>query len=453
MGASTKKNEIDMTTGSIITKQIKFIIPLMFTGVLQLLYNAVDVIVVGRYAGTTALSAVGSTGALTNLIINIFIGLSIGVSVTTATYYGRKDDVNVQKTVHTGIALAIIGGIFLVVFGYIACPYLLEWMSTPDDVIVQATTYMRIIFVGMPFNLVYNFSAAILRAIGDTKRPLQYLGFSGIVNVVLNLVFVINFKMDVAGVALATIISQAISVILILRCLLNQEGSLQLTMNKIKIHKAQALQIIRIGLPAGIQSSCFSLSNVVIQSSVNGFGSIVMAGNAASASLEGFMHAATTSVTQSAITFSGQNRGAKNYDRIRKNLICGSLLVFAVAMIFSRTFLLFDNQFIGLYTTDTAAIAIGIKRLSVCATFYFFFGLMDVTSGMLRGLGKSMGPMIISLMGICGFRMIWIFTVFAQSPTLDTLYLSYPISWISTWLVLLCYYFVTIKNINKNTFD
>lgn len=447
MEVKQKNNEIDMTKGSIIFKQIRFILPLMFTGMLQLLYNAVDVIVVGRYAGTTALSAVGSTGALTNLIINVFIGLSVGISVVTATYFGKKDNEGVHKTIHTGITLAIIGGLFFAVFGYFISPVLLVMMSSPLDIIDLSSLYMRIIFIGMPFNLVYNFSAAILRAVGDTRRPLQYLGFSGIINVVLNLIFVINFNMSVAGVAFATIIAQAISMFLIIRCLLKSEGALKLSFDKLKIHKEQALKIIKIGIPAGIQSSCFSLSNVLIQSSINGFGSIVMAGNAAAANIEGFVYTACNSVVQSTITFVGQNKGANKPERIKKNFYYGSALVFVVGFTMSSLVVLFSTQLVGLYTSDSAAIAVGIKKLTMCTSIYFFFGLMDLTAGMLRGLGKSIGPMVITLLGICAFRIVWVMFVFSANPTLDVLYYSYPISWIATWIVLVIYYQIEKKKI------
>ncbi len=445
MGNLGKKNEIDMTTGSILGKQIRFIIPLLCTGMLQLLYNAVDVIVVGKFAGTTALSAVGSTGSLTNLMINVFIGLSVGINVVMAIYFGKKDEENTQKTVHTAISLAIIAGVMLAIFSFFAAPTLLKWMSTPDDVIDQAVLYMRIIFLGMPFNLVYNFSAAILRAVGDTQRPLRYLGISGIVNVVLNLIFVIVFHMDVAGVGLATIIAQGMSMVMITRYLSKSTGALKLSWRKLYVHKNQALQIIRIGVPSGIQSSCFSLSNVLLQSSINGFGAIAMAGNAASSSLEGFLYITTNTVQQSAITFVGQNKGAKQYDRVRKNLFYASGLVVTIAVAVSLVFRIFGTDLIGLYTSDAEAIAIGVQRLAMYSTWYFFFGLMDVTSGMLRGMGYSVGPMVISLLGICGFRIIWIFGVFAAFPSLQVLYYSYPISWCLTWSVLMIYYKVVTK--------
>lgn len=451
MNQSVKKNQIDMTTGSIMKKQIRFIIPLFFTGMLQLLYNAVDIIVVGKFAGTTALSAVGSTGSLTNLLINALIGLSVGTNVVMATYYGSKDDENIHKTIHTSLMIAIVSGLVLTVIGYVATPTLLVWMATPDDVIVQAITYMRIIFIGMTFNFIYNFCAAILRAIGDTKRPLWYLGVAGIINVILNIIFVVSFQMDVAGVALATIISQGISVILITRCLMKSEGALKLTWSKLHIYREQAIKIVRVGLPAGLQTTIFAFSNVLIQSSINSFGSIAMAGNAASASLEGFLFTGINCVQQSVITFAGQNRGAKQYDRVRKNLYCGSFLVIVIALVMSTTFRMFDAQLIGLYTSDQEAIAIGVERLTIFSMFYFTCGLMDTTTGFLRGVGRSLGPMIITVIGVCGFRLIWIFGVFAAFPSLEILYVSYPISWTMCWIVLLGYYLVvTRKGIDED---
>ncbi|MFI3212566.1 MAG: MATE family efflux transporter [Eubacteriales bacterium] len=441
-----KKNQIDMTTGSIVGKQVRFIIPLFFTGMLQLLYNAVDVIIVGRFAGTTALSAVGSTGSLTNLLINALIGLSVGTNVVMATYFGSKDEDSIQKTLHTSLLIAILAGLVLTIVGILVTPSLLVMMATPDDVIEQAIIYMRIIFLGMTFNLVYNFSAAILRATGDTKRPLRYLGIAGIINVILNLIFVVPLQMDVAGVALATIISQGISVCLIIRCLLNSEGSLKLQWSKLYIHKEQAIKIIKVGLPAGLQTTIFAFSNVLIQSSINSFGSVAMAGNAASASLEGFLYTGINCVQQSVITFAGQNKGAKQYDRIRKNLYCGYGIVVVIAVVMSTTFRIFGEQLIGLYTTDPEAIAIGINRLTIFCMIYFSCGLMDTTTGFLRGVGRSLGPMIITVIGVCGFRVIWIFGVFTQFRSLETLYVSYPISWSLCWIVLLVYYLRVTRN-------
>ncbi len=445
MQVNMKKNQIDMTTGSIIKKQIWFIIPLILTGQLQLLYNAIDVIVVGKFAGTTALSAVGSTSALINLLINVFMGLSVGSSVITALYFGSKDEENIHKTVHTAFSVAIIGGVFLLFLGILTTPTILRWMDTPEDVIDQAIMYLRIIFIGMPFNLIYNFGAGMLRAIGDTKRPLIFLSISGIVNVVLNLLFVVVFHMDVAGVAWATIIAQFVSVCFIIHCFMTNEGALKLYIRKIRIHKEQCLKMIKIGLPAGIQGSFFSLSNVLIQSSINGFGSVAMAGNTASANLEGFIFTAMNSVHQSAVTFAGQNVGAKEYKRVYKNLYCSFAMVVCIGVGMGAIFALFDNQLIGLYTNDPAAIEVGILRLRMFCGCYFLCGIMDVMTGHLRGTGHSMVPMLVTLVGVCAFRVFWIFCVFASWETLESLYFSYPISWILTFIALFIYYQFSVK--------
>lgn len=445
MQGTTKKNQIDMTTGSILKKQIWFIIPLVITGQLQLLYNAIDVIVVGKFAGTTALSAVGSTTALINLLLNVFIGLSVGSSVMTALYFGSKDEENMHKTLHTAIAVAIMGGLILIVAGVIGTPVILRWMGTPDDVIEQAILYLRIIFIGMPFNLLYNFGAGILRAVGDTKRPLIFLSISGVINVVLNLVFVVIFHMDVAGVALATIIAQGVSVIFVIRCFMNSEGALKLSISKIRIYPQTLIKMIKIGLPAGIQGSFFSLSNVLIQSSINSFGSLSMAGNTASANLEGFIYTGMNSVHQSALTFAGQNIGAKQYKRVKQNLYCSFGIVIAIAFGMGGIFALFDEQLIGLYTNDAAAIEIGLSRLRVFCICYALCGIMDVMTGHIRGTGHSMVPMFITLIGVCAFRVFWIFCIFAKWETLDSLYISYPVSWVLSFLALFTYYQLWVK--------
>lgn len=440
-----KKNQIDMTTGSILKKQVMFIIPLLFTGMLQLLYNAVDIIVVGRFAGTTALSAVGSTGALINLQINVFMGLSVGTSVITSLYFGAKDDENMHRTIHTSIALALGAGIFLTFLGFFVSPILLEWMGTPEDVIDQSILYMRIIFIGMPFNLLYNFSAAILRAVGDTKRPLIFLGVSGIVNVMLNLIFVIVFHLGVAGVGLATIIAQGISVILVTRCLMKSEGALKLTWRKVRIYKEQFIKIAKIGIPAGIQGSFFSVSNVIIQSSINSFGAIAMAGNAASSNLEGFIYIAMNCVHQSAVTFAGQNIGAGEYGRVRKNVYCSLGIVTAIGVGMCLVFMTFRTQLVGLYTNDAEAIAYGVARLTFISSCYFMCGWMDVLTGHIRGIGHSVIPMFITLIGVCLFRVVWVFGVFATRPTLEILYISYPVTWGLCVIALMTYYQLVVK--------
>ncbi len=445
MSSISKKNQIDMTTGSILSKQIIFIVPLVLTGMLQLLYNAMDVIVVGKFAGTTALSAVGSTSALINLQINVFMGLSIGTSVVTSLYFGAKDEENMQKTIHTSIAISILMGIVLLIMGLIVSPTLLRMMGTPHDVIDQSILYMRIIFLGMPFNLLYNFGASILRAVGDTRRPLIFLGVSGIVNVVLNLIFVVIFHLGVAGVAIATITAQAISVIMIMRCLMMSEGALQFSWSKLRIHKDQLIKIIKIGLPAGIQGSFFSVSNVIIQSSINSFGSIAMAGNAASTNLEGFIYVSMNCVHQAAVTFAGQNMGARKYDRVRKNLLCAFGIVTVIGVVMSLIFIFFRVELVSLYTNDAGAMEYGMERLTLICSCYFLCGWMDVLTGHVRGIGHSMVPMIITLICVCALRVVWVFAVFAAIPTLKVLYISYPVTWILCTVVLLLYYQVIVK--------
>ncbi len=439
------KNQIDMTRGFIVQKELLFVLPLILTAMLQLLYNAVDVIVVGKFAGTTALSAVGSTGPLINLLVNVFIGLSIGTSAVTAVYFGAKDEESIHKVVHTSIAVAIISGIFLIGLGICSTPILLKWMGTPDDVIDQSILYLRILFLGMPFNLIYNFSAAILRAVGDTKRPLIFLALSGMVNIILNLLFVIVFQMSVVGVATATIIAQATAALLITRCLANSQGGLRLEVAKIRIHKQQLLSMVRIGLPAGIQGSFFSVSNVIIQSSINQFGSVAMAGNAASSNLEGFIYSGMNCVHQAAVTFAAQNIGAKQYQRVRKNLYYCFGIVSVLGLIMCTIFGVFGEQLIGLYSNDAQAIAIGVDRLHFFCSCYVICGIMDVMTGHLRGIGQSVFPMIVTLCGVCLFRVVWVFGVFNQVPSLKVLYISYPISWTTSLVVLFVYYQIYAK--------
>ena len=440
-----EKNQIDMTKGSMIKKEILFVIPLILTAMLQLLYNAVDVIVVGKFAGTQALSAVGSTGPLINLLVNVFMGLSIGTSAITAVYFGAKDKENIHKVVHTSVGVAIISGIILLVVGIFATPTLLKWMGTPDDVIDQAILYLRIFFIGMPFNLLYNFCAAILRAVGDTKRPLVFLAISGVINVILNLILVIIFKLDVAGVAFATIISQAVSAILICRCLMKSEDDIRLEIRKIRIYKQHLLMITEIGLPAGVQGSFFSISNVLIQSSINQFGSVAMAGNAASSNLEGFIYAGMNCVHQVTITFAAQNLGAKQYKRVKKNLYCCFGIVTVIGVAMCMVFGLFGKYLIRCYTDDVQAIAVGIERLNFFCSCYFLCGIMDVITGHLRGVGHSVFPMIVTLCGVCLFRIVWVFTVFEHVHSLMILYISYPISWVMSFIILFLYYQLHVK--------
>ena len=435
--------EMDMTTGALLPKVLMFSVPLVITSLLQLLYNAADVIVVGRFAGAQSLAAVSSTGALINLLVNIFMGLSVGSSVVIARAYGAGDVREVHQGVHTSITVAGVAGIGVGILGFFASRPLLQLMGSPDDVIDLASLYMRIFFLGMPFNMLYNFGAAILRAVGDTRRPLYFLTFSGIVNVLLNLLLVIVFKMDVAGVAIATVISQVISAVLVLGCLLHSDGAIRLDPRELRIHREPLLHIVRVGLPAGLQGSLFSISNVLIQSSVNSFGSIAMAGNGAAANLEGFVYVAMNAIHQAALTFASQNLGARKLDRVRRNLWVCLATVTVIGLSMGLLMLLFGRPLLSLYNDDPDVILFGLKRMAYILPTYFFCGCMDVMVGQLRGIGYSIMPMIVSLTGACLLRVVWIYTIFAANPTLDTLYISYPISWALTFAVhLVCYLYV-----------
>lgn len=441
-----KSYEMDMCSGPILKKILIFSIPLMLSGVLQLLFNAADVIVVGRFAGSQSLAAVGSTTALINLLINIFIGLSVGANVVVARAYGGKRERDVSESVHTAIALSLVSGVLLIIMGLAFSRLLLEMMGTPDDVLDKAALYMRIYFAGMPVVMLYNFGSAILRAVGDTRRPLYYLSAAGVVNVLLNLFFVIYLHMDVAGVALATVISQAISAFLVLRALGQSEGGLKLELKKIKIYKNKMFQIFKIGLPAGMQGAIFSISNVLIQSSVNSFGSVAMAGNAASANIEGFVYNAMNAVYQTNLSFTSQNMGGKKYTRITKIMFTCLGTVTAVGMLLGFGAYAFGGELLRIYSTDQEVIQFGMLRMSIIATTYFACGWMDTMVGSLRGIGYSVLPMIVSLTGACGLRILWIFTIFAQHRTLASLYISYPVSWVITaGAHLICYFIITRK--------
>ena len=414
----------------------------MLSGILQLLFNAADTIVVGRFAGNEALAAVGSVGSLNNMIISLFIGLSVGANVLVARYTGSRNDRAVSDTVHTSVLLSLAGGVLLMIIGVALARPLLELMGSPEDVIDLAVLYVRIIFLGMPVQMLYNFCAAILRAVGDTQRPLYYLTIAGVVNVLLNLVFVILFHLSVAGVALATIISQAISALLVTRALLNMEGPTRLFLNRLRIHPGKLREIIRIGLPAGIQSSVFSLSNVVIQSSVNSFGSVVIAGNAASSNVGNFVYQAMNTFQQAITCFAGQNIGARKPRRIVSAMKVCMFWAVSFGLVLGMLSCVFGTQLLSLFSADPAVIAAGMERQIIVCAPYFLCGMMDVMTGALRGIGYSLLPMIVSILGACAFRLFWVFTVFAAYPTLPCLMLSYPVSWLLTFSVLLVIFLV-----------
>ena len=431
---ATTSRSADLTSGPMLQKIILFSVPLAASSILQLLFNAADVVVVGRFAGSTALAAVGSNGALINLLVNLFVGLSLGANVVAARCFGARDEKGVQDTVHTA-ALGLVSGVRLAVVGYCAARGMLELMSCPDDVIGLSTLYLKIYFIGMPMTMLYNFSSALLRAVGDTKRPLYCLAAAGVINVVLNLVFVIGFSMSVAGVALATIISQTVSALLVTGMLVREEGALRLDLRRLTFHAGTLKQILLICLPAGLQSPVFSLSNVVIQSSINSFGSMVVAGNSASSNLEGFVYTAMNAFAQAAVTFTSQNIGARKYhnlDRVIRNCL---LCAVVTGLVLGGGAALAGHQLLRFYSSDAAVIATGAERLRLICGFYLLCGIMDVLASSLRGLGYSVLPMVVSLVGVCALRLVWIATIFQLNRTPFMLYISYPISWALTALV------------------
>ncbi len=436
-----KSYEIDMCSGPLVPKIIQFAVPLMLSGILQLLFNAADIVVVGQFTGHTAMAAVGSTTSLNNLIVNIFLGLSVGTGVLMARFNGAKLNERIDELVHTSMLLSVISGLILVVIGLALASPMLSLMGTPDDVLDQAVLYMRIVFLGMPAMLAYNFGASILRAIGDTKRPLAFLFISGVVNVFLNLFFVIGFGMGVAGVAIATVVSQYISAFLVVRSMMKSKGaSYQLHLGRLRIKGGMLMQILRIGIPAGIQGALFSISNVLIQSTVNSFGSTVVAGNTASQNIEGFVYTSMNALYQASTSFTSQNLGAGKKERLVPVFIDCLGIVTVVGVVLGGLATLFGHQLLSIYTSEPEVIMYGENRLLICCLPYFLCGLMDTACGSIRGLGYSMTPTIVSLTGACLLRIVWIATVFQLSPTLFTLYLSYPVSWAVTFLAhLICF--------------
>ena len=425
-----------MLQGPLLSGIILYTIPIILTSILQLLFNAADLVVVGRFCGSMSVAAVGATNSLTNLLVNFFIGLSVGAGVGVAHGLGSRENTVVHRTIHTAIPTALLCGIFLTVVGVSFSPTFLTWMGTPERVLPLSAVYMKIYFSGVTFTMLYNFCAAILRAAGDTRSPLIYLSLAGVINVVLNLVFVIALNMNVAGVALATVISQGISAVLVTLALLRRQDSCRLELGKMRFYGAQLKKMLVIGLPAGIQSSLFSISNVLIQSSVNSFGDVFVSGNAASANLEGFVYASQNAFHQTALNYIGQNVGARQYDRIKKILWICLGCVCVTGILLGAAMYAMGPVLLSFYITDSQqAISYGLLRLAMICLPYFLCGMMDVSTGALRGLGASFVPMLISILGVCAFRVFWIFTIF-QIPGFHTpqcLFLSYPISWTVTF--------------------
>lgn len=435
-----------MCNGTLMDKLISFAIPLMLSGILQLMFNAVDIIVVGRFSGSQSLAAVGSTTALINVFTNLFIGISLGANVLAARYYALEKSKEMSETVHTAIAFALISGVGMAVIGLLMAKPALELMGTPDDVIAKSTLYMRIYFCGMPFFMLYNYGAAILRAVGDTKRPLLFLLISGVINAILNLFLVIQFHLDVAGVGIATVISQLISCILVLRCLYCSGSSYQFRPEKLNIRSSYLRQIFEVGIPAGIQSTVINLSNAMLQSSVNSFGSISMAGYTAANNIFGFLYVSVNSVTQACMSFTSQNYGVKKLKRMDRVLIDCAILSVVVALGLGSIAYFFGPELLHIYSEQADVIACGMEILSYTTMTYFLCGLMDLFPGALRGMGYSTVPMILSIIGTVGMRILWIYGLFPTHRSLGFLFISYPASWIATIVMqVICFWFVRRK--------
>ena len=451
-----KSNQIDMTEGSVFFKLLQFSIPLIFSSVLQLFFNAADVVVVGRFAGVNSLAAVGSTSSLINLLVNLFLGLSVGTNVIAANYFGSGKNKKLSQTVHTAILLSVYSGVILTVVGVFGAKYILRLMGSPDEVLSLATLYLQIYFAGITASMVYNFGSALLRSKGDTKRPMYILFAAGLINVVLNLIFVIPLKMDVAGVALATVISQVFSAFMVIRCLVKENDDFKLYFSKLKIDREIFIDILKIGLPAGFQGILFSFSNVIIQSSVNSFGnimiagwSIAMAGNSAAANIEGFVYISMNGFAQGSLTFVSQNYGAKKMDRIKKVVRIALLCALVAGTVLGNLAYLFGRNLIAIYNDNPDVIEAGLLRMSVIMTTYALCGIMDVMANSVRGIGHSLLPMVVSLLGACGLRLVWLATAF-QIPafhTCRTVFLSYPISWAITFAAHVVCFFVILKNL------
>ena len=443
------KRNLDMCSGPLFSNMLLFALPIMVMNILQLLFNAADMVIVGRFTGSHALAAVGATGSLINLIVNLFMGLSVGTSVIVAQDWGADDPIAVSRSVHTSIAVSIIGGFIVMIVGLIFCEPLLIMMGTPEDIIDLSILYMKIYFLGMPASMVYNFGAAILRAIGNSRHPMYYLTIAGVVNVAFNLFFIAVLGMGVAGVAWATVISQYLSMVLIMVCLYRCDGAIRFMPRKLRIDGQKFKSVIRIGLPAGLQSLLFSISNVLIQSAINSFGSVMVAASSAAGNVEGFIGTTMNAYYNAAITFTGQNMGAKKYDRIDSIAKVCTVLIFATWIILGGAMLIFGEQLIGIYTSDSEVIELGMERMKILMAVYFTCGIMNVFPGLTRGMGYSVLPMLCTLVGACLMRIIWLATFFSWYPTVFMLFVCYPITWALAGLGQVGVFFYARRQIRK----
>lgn len=444
-----KSHQIDMTQGAIFPKLLEFSVPLIFSSILQLLFNAADIVVVGRFAGDNSLAAVGSTGSLINLLVNLFMGLSIGTNVLAANYFGQKNKNKLQDTVHTSMLISVISGIILTIIGVIFTTPILEFMQTPEEVLKLASIYLRIYFYGITSSMIYNFGSALLRAQGDTKRPLLILLLSGIVNIILNLIFVINFKLDVAGVAYATVISQTISAIIVVIILLKEDNDFKLNLKKLSINPHIFAKLVKIGVPAGFQGIMFSFSNIIIQSAINSFGPILIAGNSAAISLEGFVYTSMNGFSQGALTFTSQNLGAGKKDRIKKVVIISQFSIIVIGLVLGWLGILFDNQLLSIYSKSPDVINAGKIRVFVIFSTYFLCGIMDAMANSIRGCGHSLLPAIVTIFCVCFFRIFYLATFFRipQFHSPFYIFISYPVSWFIAWIIHLICFIVIFKKI------
>lgn len=446
---NNKKYEIDMTNGTIMDKLITFSLPLMLSGILQLMFNAVDIIVVGQFSGSRPLAAVGSTSALINLFTNFFIGISLGTNVLAARFFASGKIKEMSDTVHTSILFAAISGVVMMIVGLLFSRFALELMETPDEVIDMAALYLKIYFVGVPFFMLYNYGAAVLRAVGDTRRPLVFLVISGAVNAILNMVLVILFHLDVEGVAIATVISQMISCVLVFRCLCKTDACYQLHFSKLSINGKYLRQIFQVGVPAGIQSTVINFSNVLLQSSVNSFGSIAMAGYTAANNLLGFLYTSINAVTQACMSFTSQNYGVKKTKRMDRVLVDCIILSILIATVMGGAFYVFGPQILSVYNKEPDVIKSGMEILSFTTLTYFLCGIMDLFPGAMRGMGHSGVPMILSIIGTVGTRIFWIYVVFPRNRALDVLFISYPVSWGLTIAMQVCCFILVRRKVHR----
>lgn len=441
-----RTHTIDMCSGPIFSKMLVYAFPLMLSSILQLLFNAADMVVAGRFVGSEALAAVGATGPLINLLVGVFTGLSVGTDVLVARYIGAQDPKNISESVHTSIAASLLFGCLLLIAGLIAAKPLLVIMGTPDDVMAGAVAYTRIYFLGMPASMLYNFGAAVLRAMGDTKRSMYFLTIAGVINVILNIFFIVALHLDVVGVALATVISQTVSAVLVMICLIRAEGPCQLHLKLLKIHKDKLVGIAKIGLPAGIESAIYSFSNIIIQSSINSFGSLAMAGNTAAANIESFVSVAGAAFYQAGLSFTSQNIGAKRYSRINRIVLHTTILSTGTRLLLGGLAMVFGRQLLGIYVTDAFAIEHGLIRMSMCTLLNFFCGFMNGSTAFLRGMGYSLLPTFITVLSVCGLRIVWLFTAFPANPVPLMLYVCYPMTWAAAAIgLVICFFIVRRK--------